>query len=129
MENTPNFDLYIDEASSYSIILQLDNIATNPSDGSTTEVPFDLNTVSLIEAQIRSGFTDNSLLLAEFTSTFDPSTPNQLELGLSPLTPNSLTKSNLPTIHFGWYDVYFTINSERKRLVGGKVYMNQAISK
>ena len=128
MENTPNFDLYIDEMATYSIVLQLDSV-TQTSEGDSTETPFDLSSVDLIEAQIRGSFSESAELLAEFTTAFDPSTPNLLELGLPPLTSPSNPKSNLPTVHFGWYDIYFTINSERKRLVGGRVFMNQAISK
>ena len=129
MINNSNFDLYIDEGTDFAIYLLLENVDIG-SNGVETIVPVDLTGVSSVTAQVRARFNDTTPLMT-FSAAITSALGGEIALSLTATqTQNIETIQSIPTVHIGYYDVIINKTSGAKtKLVGGKVWLNQTVTR
>lgn len=129
MENNPFFDLYIDEAASFSIFVDVYEITYDEATGEEKHSPIDLSSINNVEAVIRANYLDSSPILATFSCSITEPKLGEIGMALTSNDTTGLYDGPDPVHHLGYYDI-ITTNAlgTRVKLVGGKVYLNQTVT-
>lgn len=130
MDNNPYFDLYIDEGTTFEMVIKVTDVTFDPSTGAETEVVVDLTSIASVSAMIKPDFLSASSPIVTFSSgVLGDATKGEVFISLTSEQTKNLATSKSPVVQIGYYDIILTKTTGTKvKLVGGKVFINQSVS-
>lgn len=130
MDNNPYFDLYIDEGTTFELVIGISDVAYDELTGKEMTSPSNLSDITSISAKVKKDFTNSSPTLLTFScSVFGEPENGEILLSLTSSDTTGIASGSAPFYHLGYYDIILVKSTGAViKLVSGKVFVNQTIT-